>query len=252
MYKPVTHTLKGLENHSMTISNEIDVSKIAYNSTFVWVGVYNLRAVPWNKIRARGVRTVYYQTEPVNDCVLTRRTVDEIWDFSWYNLKNCEGKSEAPVLRYVPIARQDWVVTVEPNLSANTLEFFGKKEFRGKCFTQVDRRWKVKSRYDVWNEKEFERYIQFSSGTFLNIHKGCARDGPVTFRNSLLLSTNAVVISAHCHKLDEKMYEGQVLFVDSIANITHALVKDHIRSRNVSRFSELFDRKMILRNAGLW
>ena len=252
MYKPVMHTLQGLEDHSITISNEIDVSKIPYNSTFVWVGVFGLHTVPWRNIRARGIRTVYYQTEPEQRCVLTTSTVDEIWDFSWYNIKNCEGKHEAPVLRYVPIARQDWVVpTVVPNLAANTLEFFGQKFYRGVCFAKIDMRWKIKAEYNTWNELDFKRYLQHSSGIFLNIHKGCASTGPVTFRNSLLLSTNGVVISSRCHELDEKMYKGHILFVDSIADITHALVKDHIRSRNVSRFFKDFNRIIIIQNAGL-
>jgi hypothetical protein len=108
MYKPAIETLNALGEHSVSIDNVVNVSEIPYNSTFIWVGVHNVQRVPWKQIRARGAKTVYYQTERVNSCALTKSNVDEIWDYAWYNIEQCKGKRDAPVLRYVPIARQLW------------------------------------------------------------------------------------------------------------------------------------------------
>ena len=99
------------------------------------------------------------------------------------------------------------------------------------------------------NDNIFQ-YLQ-NFGVFLNIHKRCANTGPVTFRNSLLLSTNSVVVSARCHPMDEKIYEGIILFVNDVANITRASVEAHLRTRNMSLFFERFDARTILQNAGL-
>ena len=47
------------------------------------------------KLRKRGVRTVYYHTEPIETdscaaCNLIRtRAIDELWHFSYYNLQRC-------------------------------------------------------------------------------------------------------------------------------------------------------------------
>lgn len=251
MYLPVIHTLTNLENHSVTIGNRVRVSDIPYNSTFVWVGVVGRERVPWGELRARGARTVYYQTEPINVCPFTKAKVDELWDFAWFNIEKCQRNPSSPVLRYVPIARQTWTPTLVPNISANLLQFFGDAMTRTACYRNIDREWKVQSQLGVWDETGFERYIRKSPGVFLNIHKQCAKTGPVTFRNSLLLSTNGVVVSARCHPKDEKMYEGLILFVNDVANITRAAVEAHLRTRNMSLFSERFDARTILQKAGL-
>ena len=251
MYKPAIETLKNLGQSSVSVGNVVKVSEIPYNSTFIWVGVYNLHRVPWARIRARGAKTVYYQTEKVNSCTLTKSHVDEIWDYAWYNIEQCKGKRDAPLLRYVPIARQSWVPTLIPDIKAKTLEFFGKSGFRG-CFKTIDNRWNVTTEYGVWNETGMSRFLRKSHGVFINIHKNCAHGGPVEgFRTSLILSAGGVIVSSRCHVLDEKMYEGFVLFVDDIRKINYEDVEHHLQHRNMSSFSEKFDANVILRSAGL-
>ena len=87
---------------------------------FLWIGPIGSELVPWAALAERGVRTVYYQTEPVNGnpasarthqcwalcnpyahqpstalghclsgCALSRSQPHELWDFSWHNLDNC-------------------------------------------------------------------------------------------------------------------------------------------------------------------
>ena len=252
MYKPAIETLKALGEHSVSIDNVVNVSEIPYNSTFIWVGVYNVQQVPWKQIRARGAKTVYYQTERVDSCALTKSNVDEIWDYAWYNIEQCKGKRDAPVLRYVPIARQLWVPTLIPDLTAKTLEFSGKSQFRGGCFKTVDKRWNMTAEYGIWNEQSMRRFLHKSHGVFLNLHKNCANGGPLeSFRTSLILSAGGVIVSSRCHGLDEKMYEGFILFVDNIEKIEFEDVAHHLQRRNMSSFYERFDANVIFRSAGI-
>jgi hypothetical protein len=251
MYRPAIETLKGLENHTFTLSNTIDVNAIPPSSTFVWVGIHGVHRVPWKVLRSRGVKTVYYQTEPVGSCFMTSDKVDEIWDYSWFNIKGCEKNVKAPILRYVPIAAQNWAPTVVPNPHRNMIEFFGSPRLRSRCY-KIDRSWKQKSTYDVWDEAAFKKYMLKSSGIFISIHKGCLRKGPVSsFRDSLLLSTNSVVISERCHEMDEKMYNGMILFVDNVANISQSLVERHLKVRDMDYFRKQFSATAILEAAGL-
>ena len=58
---------------------------------------------PWLQLREAGVRTVFYNTEPMDWCV--RSGPDEVWDYSWHNIDGCRRRLRADrnlTLRYVP------------------------------------------------------------------------------------------------------------------------------------------------------
>lgn len=68
---------------------------------FVWVGQLGQIEVPWQSLQARGVFTVYYQTEPREGCDLHGPDgIDEVWDYSWHNIevgvKRSMGGARAP------------------------------------------------------------------------------------------------------------------------------------------------------------
>lgn len=55
---------------------------------FVWVGQLGQIEIPWKQMQARGVFTIYYQTEPREACDLHRADgIDEVWDYSWHNIE---------------------------------------------------------------------------------------------------------------------------------------------------------------------
>jgi len=55
---------------------------------FVWVGQLGQIEIPWKQLQARGVFTIYYQTEPREACDLHRSDgIDEVWDYSWHNIE---------------------------------------------------------------------------------------------------------------------------------------------------------------------
>eukprot|EP00966_Prymnesium_polylepis_P094108 2178313-Prymnesium_polylepis.1 len=70
----------------------------------VWVGIpgRDFALVKWAKLRARGVRCAWFNSEPMIDdktiapkCkrsyVNMLASVDEIWDYSLFNLHTCRG-----------------------------------------------------------------------------------------------------------------------------------------------------------------
>ena len=86
------------------------ISSLRAGDALVWVGINGMRSQPWAQLRRRGVRTVYYNTEPLGvgyyKAMLCPHvfSVDEVWDFSWSNIDRC-ARSPRPrtgKLRYVP------------------------------------------------------------------------------------------------------------------------------------------------------
>ena len=54
--------------------------RLGVGDVLVWIGHCGHRIQPWRALRRRGVRVVYYQTEPLTSpsCQLGRREADEI------------------------------------------------------------------------------------------------------------------------------------------------------------------------------
>ena len=69
-----------------------ELSELQRGDLFIWVGPFSLanRAdMPFRRLRARGVRTVLYSTEPRKWCPYRTKLVDEVWDFGWAGLDGC-------------------------------------------------------------------------------------------------------------------------------------------------------------------
>ena len=67
----------------------------------LWIGHPGRVEIPWKYLRDKDVYTVYYQSEPRTDmsaapCAVNASTVDEMWDYSWFNIDRCGGGLEHP------------------------------------------------------------------------------------------------------------------------------------------------------------
>jgi hypothetical protein len=98
MYEPVFRTLvDGFEAYShrenlrftastnMTLDKDhiiLTTSVLGAGDLFVWLGLAGHRLVPWLELHARGVRTVYYRSEPHGECIMRYHGIDEAWDYS--------------------------------------------------------------------------------------------------------------------------------------------------------------------------
>lgn len=185
--------------------------------------------------------TIYYQSEPVRSCSLSRAEVDEIWDFSWSNIDSCDDSSHMPacdappVKRYVPLVPSDVPIPLQPlpdptdsmSEPAPSLVFFGAPVFRQACLDFLSQRLKTRVivQDKIWNAAAFERWLASfeTPPIFLNLHKGCqvpstrSSEGsrqpmPITWRNPKLIGRGLLVISEPAYPKDEAEFEGLIDF----------------------------------------
>jgi len=227
----------------MFINNTIRSLGLQGGDLFLWLGIEAVDHVDWSYIRTSGAKAVYYQSEPRTYCQFSRDVVDEMWDFSWFNINNCMTDPMAPVLRYVPLG-----VYQEPQVSLpmedTSLMFFGDPRFRP-CWPALKTIFGdfLVSNYSIWDRNSFADMLA-SHSIFLNIHKGCSLDladqrdvpAPVTWRVPKLLNAGRLLVSAHCDPMDEVEFEGMVTFTDMM-NLPEELSK--IRNMTYQQRKEL-------------
>ena len=207
----------------------------------IWVGPEGSDLPRWRLMRQAGVRTIYFQTEPVrHGCYFERSRPDEIWEFSWHNFDECAPVLRANVtLRYVPLGfSPPPVAAVEasfeaeprhPPAEAHALTFFGYPYFKSgrlRCYERLRTALgsRLNATWSVWSSDAFERWWRDHGRwtVHLNLHKTCENaHNPVVFRTALLLSRGAIVVSEHAYPHDEAEYEGLVHFgtVDELPSI---------------------------------
>ena len=255
MYAPVISSLvavfhaAGPVEPMVNFASEQDVGSAAAlrrGDLFIFVGMHGVRHMTmarWQGLRKRGIRTAYYQSEPRQRCFVSDRTMmDEVWDFSWYNLDICRNHThDPPLLRYVPLVALQGSprVRYQPNRTCTSLVFFGGAYDRDRCLsflkTSIDAAGdeaRFRSVYNVWSESDFDVFLtQAGVGIFVNIHRHCRvvippAATPVTWRNPVLLNAHAIVISERCYWKDEMQFAGLIDF----SNVT-SLPKAFFRLR---------------------
>ena len=255
-----------------TAEYERRLKALRAGDTFVWVGINGRFSQPWRRLRARGVRTVYYQTEPAqkHQCypvVLGRQaasneTLDEIWDFSWHNIEGCARTFGHPRLRFIPPGYLRQPEALREGAFDDSLVFFGSLMWwaeRNACFSALRKELgaKLVHVYSAWNESDFSA-LMGKYDLFVNLHQQCMareRDGghaPVTFRHAVLLNQRKILLSQRSHAGDEAEYAGMVAFapLDGLAAAYRALAAasaDDRRAR-AARAHDLFRQKFAPRH----
>lgn len=246
-----------------------EMLRLGERDTFVWVGMKQHGTPPWAQLRARGVFTIYYQTEPLprsGVCILppSRRAappdpadaklVDEVWDYSQWNVAQCEGAAHAPRIRHVPPGAFAEPYTITPAPSGSSAGrgvaralFLGDPtlEERPKCFAPLSRL--VTTVNDVWTDEALRRQFLISASAppiFVNLHKRCLHDEAAqpleAVRISQLLSAGGLVLSQRAAARDEVLFSGIVNF-STLADMPSALsallarsdLRELARRRNV-------------------
>ena len=207
---------------------------------FVWVGSFNYPIAGWQTLRDRGVRRIFYQTEPVNNCSVPARAlatlIDEVWDFSEHNLESCRSMllpSPTARVRHVPLGYlQGSAQPRRPRNDTGALFFFGNHLEPGRrpCSRELHRvlgRQRFHHRFDIFNDEDFVSKVLDQYNVFVNLHKRCGdRHNPVTFRVAKLLNAGKLVLSERSYAHDERTHEGAVLFVDSVTAAYQQLVRE--------------------------
>lgn len=150
------------------------VATLQTGDVFLWIGPVGSGQVPWRALRRRGVRTIYYQTEPFDGCQFGQvdvKALHEMWEFSWHNLDMCAPKlPEGVTLRYVPLGYStppaaEAAATPRPatGVPPADLYFFGYPFFksgRAACYQRLQRRLgaRLNATWSLWNADVFEEW----------------------------------------------------------------------------------------------
>lgn len=218
-------------------------------------------------LRNRGVKIVYYQSEPVVGCVIGSDVVDEMWDFSWHNIDNCKNQPNAPPQRYVPLAAHVTPATSQKE-HPGALLFFGDPGARP-CWSYLKEVMgdHLESEYGAWDDDAYERVLD-THNIFLNLHKGCNTNPslphhlwePVTWRNAKLLNSHALIISQRAYAKDEQEFEGLIDFIDihkipdrwlQLINMDPS-TRQQIADERARVFSQKFEPRRIFERAGIY
>jgi hypothetical protein len=66
----------------------------------IWLGPVGVERVPWAELRRRGIRCIYYRTEP-HEKSCTYSAIHETWEYTHANMKACARLPQL-IRRYVP------------------------------------------------------------------------------------------------------------------------------------------------------
>jgi len=77
--------------------NDYTYDGIIENDYFIYVGIYKVYDIDFLLLKNRGVKTIYFQSEP---CPILTNDFDEIWDYSKKNIKINLSETK---LRYLPL-----------------------------------------------------------------------------------------------------------------------------------------------------
>ena len=197
---------------------------------FVWIGHASSQGLPWSRLQAAGVRTVFYNTEPLEFCV--RRGSDEVWDYSWHNIDVCRRRAPKDVnltLRYVPPGFAAPVTTqlivperavVRPTAELMLFGYPYFKSGRARCYERLGGllggHGRLNATFTIWSAAAFERWWHEVGQwtTHLSLHKRCRIGGMEELRShepleavrlSALLSRGASLLSEHSYARDEQV-----------------------------------------------
>jgi hypothetical protein len=316
MFDPITDTLiagvaaidnSSLWNVTVHYGNPLDAQAVSHLSelvcgdVFVWVGLmldrqgmqkwrHMLALLPTLDLKARGVNTALYQTEPLQIeqetfglippelCLAATSPFSEVWDYSHANLKRifeeCPEAGDRPVQRYVPPGRiKD--MAARRNAVVSSCRVDGMVSFVGKS-TGSRNRWlrrlqaeavtlqspmEVAFSQDRWSWDELAEAL--GSCLQLSVHKADANATLMPFealRAAPLLSAGALLVSQQSDPDDEAAWAGLVYFAESPESAAVELARlaampDDVRGAIARQRAEEFDRRFdpaaLLASAGI-
>ncbi|KAL1496880.1 hypothetical protein AB1Y20_014461 [Prymnesium parvum] len=270
MYAPVVSTVSAaLSGTPLTLVHRAarpHTARGARGDWFVFIGPELVDKVPWARLRAQGVHTVWYSTEPFDGC--SSVASDEVWSYTWRTVERCRGSLQ--MYRYVPpgalrVAGAEVAAAAGGDTPVVLFGFPHFKSGRGACYAFLERSLgarRLSATFSVWNNSALLLWWEEVGrrATHLTLHKHCRLDGhsstqPLeSFRLSILLSLGATVISEHSYPRDEQEYAGLVTF-GTLQEIPRLLNEPKAPRSAVDiarRFRRRFSPTAILERAGVY
>lgn len=233
---------------------------------FIWVGLQGHTRVPWLQLKARGVLTVYYRTEPNEPCIQTTQ-LSETWEYTHANWGGaCERP--APRSRYLPPGAPTRLAASlrgAGHPAMPSLAFVGRIwAGRAKCFWSLSDAvfpGKIQILKDLWTEERWQQAMTNMTAV-VNLHKHCGDSTqPLeAFRAVKLLAHGCIVLSERSNAQDEAAFEGMVTFasVEDLpavwARVSALRAVDRAAAGATARtkFLAAFKPKTLFENAGVY
>eukprot|EP00928_Gymnodinium_smaydae_P040950 TRINITY_DN2772_c0_g3_i1.p1 TRINITY_DN2772_c0_g3~~TRINITY_DN2772_c0_g3_i1.p1 ORF type:complete len:393 (-),score=67.40 TRINITY_DN2772_c0_g3_i1:114-1292(-) len=245
--------------------------------------VGSLAQVP--KLREKGIYTVFYNADPSSFCQLDATQVDEIWDFSHKNIRNCANQSVAypdrpgPPQRFVPLGALETPTVTYDSESAdaqasgqrmNSLGHIWSE--RKECFAKLEsmiaeKNLKLEMTKDVWADDAYKALLN-TTDIFLNMNHRCDKEGnlaederdEVFWRVPKLINAHGLVISEPCWPRDQEEFAGVVDFVpfgqiaQKYAELAAlpAAARQRLGDERAKLFAEKFAPKTIFERASIF
>ena len=158
---------------------------------------------------------IFYWTEPHLVDKIIGQYCDEIYLYSKHLFLLQQKHFDQQKIKFVPILKEDTTFFVD---------YLNKKEDIRLCFLgDLSFRPKFKkpnyliNRFDLFNENKYNMYMVNNTNIFLNLNKNVGGKRKILnilpfCRICKLLSHKCLVISEHCSKEDEELFEGIVYF----------------------------------------
>ena len=215
LYMPAMETLlagmRAITQAPWSIRTCHNASKLNRGDVFTWVGFAMALKQPWRELKARGVYTIHFQTEPFvglsSDKIWSENaahevflpggplaTVDEIWDYSKHNIAviqgGYDGIAKRPTFRHIPPGALDSIrnQAERANLLNRSLHGRRRRDMhahflglmygnRADCVAALNQMrpspW-IHSHGDTWSVAAFLKLLAADDNSlFLNVHKNC-------------------------------------------------------------------------------
>jgi hypothetical protein len=225
MYLPVINSLRKylsvlnhpVINHPVINHNvwniDFNLCNTNYNELvkgdiLIWVGINEPSFVKFTK---KSVYTIHFNLEPD----VKYSNSNEIWTYSLYIYNEYIKTNKLnKLIKFIPIIYEE---------TTNKVNYFKKNDLE-LCFLgnlNYDRKNKekiinssnvnIKEIYNLWTNKDFDKFIVKNKYIYLNLNKGNTRALP-SVRINKLLSHKCIIISEHTNSKEEKLYKDFVYF----------------------------------------
>jgi hypothetical protein len=220
MYKPFVNTIMLIAPQSKFLYNNWKNIDFKANDTIIIIGC-NFGLNDFIIFKNKKLHIIFYWTEPsvVNKNIA--QYCDEIYLYSKLLFISQQKSFHQQKIRFVPILKQETKSFVNYlNKKDNIkLSFLGNLKYRSmNVRNYFSNKIYLDEKYNLFNEDTYNMYMVKNTNIFLNINKNDSFILPFC-RICKLLSHKCLIISQHCNKEDDELFEDLVYFCDSLLDI---------------------------------
>lgn len=252
MYKPFVNTISKLFPQSKFLYNKWKVIHFNTNDIIIIIGCH-FHVKEFKYFKQKQLYVIFYWTEPEVVDKNISQYCDEIYLYSKFLFVLQQKQFDQQKIKFVPILKEDTTFTVNYlNKTENIkLCFLGNMKYR--CINTINHFLNIRDfieKYDLFDEHQYNIYMVNNTNIFLNLNKNGSNILPFC-RICKLLSHKCLVISQHCNKEDEELFEDIVYFcsIKDIENTFYNLSSkspnelNDISNKNYIKFCDKFSIK---------